>query len=80
MGGVDADGEIVREAKVRSEREALVAFFAARGLRFGRIGLEAVPFAVAARRPGGGRSAGAPDRDPARQGGAQGDDREDRPQ
>jgi transposase len=40
---VDADGEIVREAKVRSEREALVAFFAASGLRFVRIGLEAGP-------------------------------------
>ena len=40
---VDADGEIVREAKVRSERETLVAFFAASGLRFVRIGLEAGP-------------------------------------
>jgi transposase len=42
---VDADGAIVREAKVRSEREALVAFFAASGLRFARIGLEAGPSA-----------------------------------
>ena len=40
---VDAAGEIVREAKVRSEREALVAFFAESGLRFARIGLEAGP-------------------------------------
>jgi transposase len=40
---VDADGEIVREAKVRSERETLVAFFAASGLRFARVGLEAGP-------------------------------------
>lgn len=40
---VDASGRIVREAKVRSEREALVGFFAASGLRFARIGLEAGP-------------------------------------
>jgi transposase len=40
---VDAAGEIVREAKVPSEREALVAFFAASGLRLARIGLEAGP-------------------------------------
>ena len=40
---VDAAGQIVREAKVRSEREALVAFFAQSGLSFARIGLEAGP-------------------------------------
>ena len=40
---VDAAGQIVREAKVRSEREALVAFFAGSGLSFARIGLEAGP-------------------------------------
>jgi transposase len=40
---VDAVGQIVREAKVRSEREAVVAFFAQSGLRFTRIGLEAGP-------------------------------------
>jgi transposase len=40
---VDGSGQIVREAKVRSEREALVGFFAASGLRFARIGLEAGP-------------------------------------
>jgi transposase len=40
---VDAAGQIVREAKVLSEREALVAFFAQSGLRFTRIGLEAGP-------------------------------------
>jgi transposase len=40
---VDAAGEIVREAKVPSEPEALVAFFAASGLRITRIGLEAGP-------------------------------------
>jgi transposase len=40
---VDAAGQIVREAKARSEREALVAFFAESGLSFTRIGLEAGP-------------------------------------
>jgi transposase len=40
---VDAAGQIVREAKVRSEREALVGFFAESGLTFARIGLEAGP-------------------------------------
>jgi transposase len=39
---VDAVGQIVGEAKVRSEREALVAFFES-GLTFARIGLEAGP-------------------------------------
>ena len=36
-------GQIVREATVRSERAALVGFFADRGLSFARIGLEAGP-------------------------------------
>src|ERR687891_2052882 len=40
---VDATGEIVREAKVPSEPEALVAFFAAAELCIARIGLEAGP-------------------------------------
>jgi transposase len=40
---VDAAGQIVREAKVPSEREALVGFLAKSGLRFTRIGLEAGP-------------------------------------
>ena len=40
---VDAAGQIVREAKVRSEREALAAFFVESGLAFARIGLEAGP-------------------------------------
>jgi transposase len=40
---VDAAGQNVREAKVRSEREALVAFFAESGLSIARIGLEAGP-------------------------------------
>jgi transposase len=40
---VDAAGRIVREAKVRSERVALAAFFTESGLAFARIGLEAGP-------------------------------------
>jgi len=40
---VDAAGQIVREAKVQSEREALVGCLAKSGLRFTRIGLEAGP-------------------------------------
>jgi transposase len=40
---VDAAGQIVREAKVQSEREALVAFFVESGFEFARIGLEAGP-------------------------------------
>jgi transposase len=38
---VDAQGKIVREAKVASEPEALVAFFAWLGFAVKRIGLEA---------------------------------------
>lgn len=38
---VDDAGRIVREARVASEPEALVAFFAACGMRMARIGLEA---------------------------------------
>jgi transposase len=40
---VDAGGEIVREAKVASEPQALIAWFAGLGLELGRIGLEAGP-------------------------------------
>ena len=40
---VDAGGRIVREAKVASEPEALVAWFAALGFELERIGLEAGP-------------------------------------
>ena len=40
---VDATGRIVREAKVASEPEALVGFFAQLGLPLTRIGLEAGP-------------------------------------
>ncbi len=40
---VDATGRIVREAKVASEPEALVAWFRALGFEVTRIGLEAGP-------------------------------------
>jgi len=38
---VDATGRIVREAKVASEPEALVAWFGGLGIEVARIGLEA---------------------------------------
>jgi transposase len=41
--GVDASGKIVREGKVASEPEALIAWYASLGLRVTRIGLEAGP-------------------------------------
>jgi transposase len=40
---VDASGKIVREAKVASEPEALIAWFASLGFGLERIGLEAGP-------------------------------------
>ena len=40
---VDATGRIVREAKVASEPEALVGFFAQLGVPLTRVGLEAGP-------------------------------------
>ena len=40
---VDATGKIVREAKVASEPEALVALFGQLGLPLTRVGLEAGP-------------------------------------
>ena len=40
---VDAAGRVVREAKVASEPEALVAWFRGLGLELARIGLEAGP-------------------------------------
>jgi len=43
VGVVDAEGEIVREAKIPSERAVLVGLFAESGLAIERIGLEAGP-------------------------------------
>ena len=40
---VDGAGKMVREAKVASEPEALIAWFRLLGLRVERIGLEAGP-------------------------------------
>src|ERR671934_2431152 len=40
---VDASGKIIREAIVRSEPEALIAWFAGLGFAVARIGLEAGP-------------------------------------
>jgi transposase len=40
---VDTTGRIVREAKVASEPEALVAFVAGLGVAVARVGLEAGP-------------------------------------
>jgi transposase len=40
---VDASGRIVREAKVASEPDALIAWFAKSGVEVSRIGLEAGP-------------------------------------
>ena len=40
---VDAQGKIVKEAKVACEPEVLIAWFAAHGTPMARIGLEAGP-------------------------------------
>jgi transposase len=40
---IDASGNIVREVKVASEPEALIAWFGSLGLELTRIGLEAGP-------------------------------------
>ena len=40
---VDASGKILREARVASEPEALIAWFRSSGFEFERIGLEAGP-------------------------------------
>jgi hypothetical protein len=68
---VDAKGNIVREAKVASNPDALVVFFKQRGLSVVRIGLEAGPLS---------QLRGASFGDAACKGGAVGDDDQDRPQ
>src|SRR5215471_979062 len=40
---IDANGKIVREGKVASEPEALIAWFRSLGVELARIGLEAGP-------------------------------------
>lgn len=40
---VDADGRIIREAKILSEPDALIAWFGEHGVAMERIGLEAGP-------------------------------------
>jgi hypothetical protein len=40
---LDGEGKIIREAKVASEPEALIAWFGSLGLAMTRIGLEAGP-------------------------------------
>ena len=40
---IDATGKIVREAKVASEPEAVIAWFRSLGVEVARIGLEAGP-------------------------------------
>jgi hypothetical protein len=60
---VDANGKIVREAKVASEPEALIGWFGSLGFRPARIGLEggaAVAMALRGHEAGwlGGRASG----------------------
>ena len=59
---VEAGGRIVREAKVASEPDALIAWFGKLAVKVSRIGLEAGPLCGHA---GGGASGGAAG-DPAR--------------
>jgi len=40
---VDAQGQVVREAKVKSEPEALIGFLRSQAMEIGRVGLEAGP-------------------------------------
>ena len=52
---VEADGRVVREAKVASEPDALIAWFQAQGTPIARIGLEAARTGRGALDPGRGR-------------------------
>ena len=78
---VDATGRIVREAKVASEPEALVGFFRSSACRWPGSGWRPGRLSqwLHAGLTGAGLRGGAA-RDAARQGGALGHDREDRPQ
>ncbi len=74
---VDDEGEIVREARVLSEPDALVMFFSELGVDVTRIALEAGPLSQwlhdgLAGRPGRGGPAGGVRRDAAIAGGAVG--------
>ncbi len=40
---VDVQGQVVREAKVKSEPEALIGFLRSQAMEIGRVGLEAGP-------------------------------------
>src|SRR3954451_21207312 len=48
---VDADGEVIRETKVPTEPEAIIAALAAAGVSWKRIGLEAGPLSQPAPPP-----------------------------
>ena len=74
---VDAQGKIVKEAKVASEPEALIAWFVSQPILPARIGLEAGPFAVALCWPEVCRACGGADRDAPRAGCLQGHAGED---
>ena len=74
---LDVTGKVIREAKVASEPEALVAFLRGLDLVIGRVGLEAPIVPVALRRAARGRSRAGAAGDPARQGGAVGDGGQD---
>ena len=78
---VDGTGKVIREVKVASEPEALLAVLANPAYHFGRIGLEAGPLSqwlYSALAEAG--FAGDLCRDPAHAGGAEGADQQDRPQ
>src|SRR5215210_5754559 len=60
---VDAQGKILKEAKVASEPEALIAWFAAHGTPMARIGLEAGSLSQWLCRDEGGRLGRGADRD-----------------